>query len=66
MIRERLSKFLTYSGATRKIKQSLLASLPLFGMSTISNLSANSIKKYDSLYDLAVIGGGSGGLAAAF
>lgn len=38
----------------------------MFCMSTIANVSADSVKKYNSLYDLAVIGGGSAGLAAAF
>ena len=43
-----------------------MTSVSIFTMSTISNLSSNSLKKYDTNYDLAVIGGGSGGLAAAF
>ena len=66
MIRERVSRFLAYSAITHTVRRSILTSFAGFYISNIGSASMSSIKKYDSLYDLAVIGGGSGGLAAAF
>ena len=66
MIRDKLTKFITYTGAARNIKRSLLGAAGLaLSYSFVNNPLAHT-KKYDQQYDLAVIGGGSGGLATAF
>lgn len=38
----------------------------IFAVSSMSKKVSGDSKKYDEIYDLAVIGGGSGGLATAF
>jgi thioredoxin reductase (NADPH) len=66
MLRERLGRFLNYSGAATALKRSLLSAASVaFSASFVKDPLAVS-KKYGSVYDLAVIGGGSGGLATAF
>lgn len=66
MLRERFSKFLSYSGAKTSIKKALVSTLSVAFASSFSKKPSASVKTYDSVYDLAVIGGGSGGLATAF
>lgn len=46
-------------------KHALMSAILAVSASTSKNILASS-KNYDQLYDLAVIGGGSGGLATAF
>ena len=66
MIREKISKFLSYTRLNHTLKRSLLATMSTaLSYSFIKNPLASS-KSYHQLYDLAVIGGGSGGLATAF
>lgn len=64
MLREKFSRFLSYSGASSAIKKALVSSLAL-AFSTAKAPKA-ALKTYEKQYDLAVIGGGSGGLATAF
>jgi len=57
---------MSYLGTKTKIKKTMISMLALtFGSSFIKN-PLTAIKSYDKEYDLAVIGGGSGGLATAF
>ena len=66
MIREKLTRFMAYTGTMNSVKRSFAGVLGLaFGYSFVKSPLTNT-KKYDSMYDLAVIGGGSGGLATAF
>lgn len=66
MLRERLGRFLNYSGAAAALKRSLVTAASVaFSASFVRDPLAVS-RKYASEYDLAVIGGGSGGLATAF
>lgn len=66
MLRERFSRFISATGAANSFKKAIASTISVvFASSTIKKTSA-STKTYDSLYDLAVIGGGSGGLATAF
>ena len=64
MLREKFTRFLSYSGASSAIKKALVSSLAL-AFSTAKAPKA-AMKTYEKQYDLAVIGGGSGGLATAF
>ena len=66
MLRERFSKFLSYSGAKTSIKKALVSTLSVAFASSLSKKPSASVKTYHGVYDLAVIGGGSGGLATAF
>jgi thioredoxin reductase (NADPH) len=66
MLREKISRFLSYSGATTNIKRAIASTLSIAFASSISKKPSATVKTYDSNYDLAVIGGGSGGLATAF
>ena len=66
MIRDKVSRFMAYTGVMRSFKRSFIGGIATaLSLSFIKNPLANS-KKYDSLYDVAVVGGGSGGLATAF
>ena len=66
MLRERVSRMLSYSGLATKVRRALIGTLTLsFASSFVAN-PLNKKKTYDDIYDLAVIGGGSGGLATAF
>jgi NADPH-dependent 2,4-dienoyl-CoA reductase/sulfur reductase-like enzyme len=64
MLKERVSRFLSYSGAKDSIRKALVSTLALAFAST--KATQNTTKSFDKHYDLAVIGGGSGGLATAF
>lgn len=64
MLREKLTSFLSYSGLGRSFKQALASTLTVAFSTSKSSKAAT--KTYDKQYDLAVIGGGSGGLATAF
>lgn len=66
MLRERFSRFLTFTGATNNLKKAIASTISVVFASSTSKKTSASTKTYDSLYDLAVIGGGSGGLATAF
>jgi thioredoxin reductase (NADPH) len=66
MLRERFSRFLSYSGAETSFKKALVSTLSVAFASSITKKPSASVKTYDNHYDLAVIGGGSGGLATAF
>jgi ribulose 1,5-bisphosphate synthetase/thiazole synthase len=55
---KKLKKFSSYS-----IK-AIAASV--FAYSSASKIASFTKNKYDDIYDLAIIGGGSGGLATAF
>ena len=46
-------------------RKALAATFIALSWSTVKSFNLNN-KKYDELYDLAVIGGGSAGLATAF
>ena len=66
MIRQKLSRLITYTGAMSSIRRSFRGCLGVgFFYSLIKDPLAVT-KTYDKMYDLAVIGGGSGGLATAF
>lgn len=65
MLKNKFSHFLTHSGIHSHFNKSIATALA-FAFSTSFFHPEASIKKYDQEYDLAVIGGGSGGLAAAF
>ena len=64
MLREKLTTFLSYSGVAKGFKKALMSTLSVAFSSSKSTNAAT--KSYDKQYDLAVIGGGSGGLATAF
>jgi len=66
MLREKIQKFITYSGLGMNCKRAMIGTLSLAFSSTFVKNPIAAIKTYDSEYDLAVIGGGSGGLATAF
>ena len=66
MLRERFSRFLGYTGLASKARRSLVGALSLSFASSLLKNPLSTPKRYDQLYDLAVIGGGSGGLATAF
>ena len=57
---------LGYTGLTSTARKVLIGTLSLSFASSFMAKSGQVSKKYDELYDLAVIGGGSGGLATAF
>ncbi len=64
MLREKLTSFFSYSGLGKSFKRALVSTLAVaFSASQSTNAAT---KTYDKQYDLAVIGGGSGGLATAF
>jgi hypothetical protein len=66
MIREKVTRFVTYSPTIANIRRSFIGALGMaFSYSFLKDPLA-SVKHYDQVYDLAVIGGGSGGLATAF
>ena len=66
MIRQKITRLMAYTGAMSSIRQSFRGCLGLgFCYSLIKDPLSFS-KSYDKVYDLAVIGGGSGGLATAF
>lgn len=66
MLREKSSRLISYLATSPKFKKTMVSMLAFtFGSSFVRNPLA-SIKSYDKEYDLAVIGGGSGGLATAF
>jgi hypothetical protein len=57
---------MAYTGAMRAVKRSFTGAAAIaFGFSLFKDPEARS-RKYDDLYDLAVIGGGSGGMSTAF
>ena len=61
-----MSKFLTYTRVNNFARRSIMSAIgAAFSFSIIKNPLA-ATKNYDHMYDLAVIGGGSGGLATAF
>lgn len=66
MIRDKMSRFLTYTKVSNYARRSIISAIgAAFSFSIIKNPLAVT-KSYDHIYDLAVIGGGSGGLATAF
>jgi thioredoxin reductase (NADPH) len=66
MLREKISRFLSYTGAGTTFKKALVSTLSVAFASSLTKSSSATSKTYDKQYDLAVIGGGSGGLATAF
>ena len=64
MIYNRLVPFGLRSSVSKMIKKSLIAATCVYMNSTVK--LKISPEKYSKEYDLAVIGGGSGGLATAF
>jgi thioredoxin reductase (NADPH) len=66
MIRERISRFAAYTGAAAAIRRSFLGAAGVALSFSFLKDPLATVKHYDHLYDLAVIGGGSGGLATAF
>ncbi len=57
---------MTYTGGINTLRRFFVGAVGLaFSFSFLKGPIA-TIKHYDNLYDLAVIGGGSGGLATAF
>lgn len=66
MIREKVTRFMAYTRTVPHIRRSFVGALAMaFSYSFLKDPLA-SVKHYDQVYDLAVIGGGSGGLATAF
>ena len=66
MIRQKIAKLATYTGAMSSMRRSFRGCLGLAFTSSFIKDPLSITKTYDKVYDLAVIGGGSGGLATAF
>lgn len=66
MIRERVSRFTAYTGALETIRRSFMGAVGMALSYSFLNHPLAMTKHYNHYYDLAVIGGGSGGLATAF
>ena len=66
MIRQKISRLISYTGAMSSVRKSFLGSMGLGFCYSFIKDPLTATKSYDKVYDLAVIGGGSGGLATAF
>jgi len=65
MIREKVTRLLACSGMAGRVKKSIAGAMSLAFSYSLLKGPLSVTKKYDQLYDMAVIGGGSAGLAAA-
>jgi hypothetical protein len=65
MLKQKLSPFEIKKTINKIFTTAFFSSLAYFTTNKI-NLDTNNQNKYDQEFDLAVIGGGSGGLATAF
>ena len=66
MIRQKISRLISYTSAMSSVRKSLIGSMGLTFCYSFVRDPLSVTKSYDKVYDLAVIGGGSGGLATAF
>ena len=66
MIKQKISTIFNIKRNNVVCKSMALTFIGTYMNSIVKNSTFRTIKKYQSEYDLAVIGGGSGGLATAF